>query len=122
MLAVSPILIAILLLRHPWRAWRRRTHAYRLTKDAAHISRTNLLGMPIREDYPITPQMNIELAERSGLTDVYFGRRVIRSETTENGQRRQTTMAAGFELIPDGREVYLQMLELQLEVVQNGRP
>lgn len=119
---LTVMFIPIIIFRHPWRAFRRRKHKYKLTSDAAYIERTNMMGMPVYETYPITPEMNIELVERSGLTDVYFGRRIITTETTDGGTKRYTSVEAGFELIPNGRAVYLKMLELQLEVVKNGRP
>ncbi len=114
--------LPFIIFRHPWRAFRRRKHKYKLTSTAAHIERTNMMGMPVYEIYPITPEMNIQLVERSGLTDVYFGRRIITIETTDSGKKRYNWVEAGFELIPDGRAVYLKMLELQLEVVRHGRP
>lgn len=114
---LTPFLVINMITRHPWRAFRRRKHRYRLTRSTAYIDRTNLLGAPVTDSYPITPEMTIELLERSDNPDVYFGRRVIR-----RSKDHVYSVPAGFELIPDGKAVYLKMLELQLEVVKNGRP
>lgn len=113
-------LVLVMIFRHPWRAFQRRSHRYSLMPTEAIIRRTNLLGMPITETYPITPDMEIKLVEGDGLHDVYFGRRLVSDTRSDSGTRHRIFQRAGFELIPDGREVYLRMLELQLERVKNA--
>ncbi len=89
-----------------WSAYRRRRSWYTLTDRRAFIA----TDLPIRgkrlKSWPITPETSLELVEGPPAT-VNFATEVKR------GEHSTYQVAVGFERIPDGKEVYRMLRDVQ---------
>lgn len=85
---------------------RRRNTWYTLTGSRAFIARRLLLRGRRLDSYPIGPDTKLTLVD-GALGSVHFAAPTRRSET------RTGTVPVGFERIPDAREVYALMRQIQ---------
>ena len=90
-----------------WDVLRRRGTWYTLTNKRAFIA-TDVFGHRTLKDYVIEPDANIVLLEEGGEQTVNFAEYWVRGH---KGQSHRKTV--GFELLPDGREVYGLLREVR---------
>jgi hypothetical protein len=95
-----------LLFQHFWKAYLRTKMHYSLSNQRAFIA-TRFLGKQSLKTYPITPHVSIELQ------DGPFGAVMFASET-KRGKRSSYEVPIGFEMIPNAREVYRKIVQIQM--------
>ena len=107
--------------QHFWMARQRKSTFYTLTDKRAFIAKTSATGTRSLDSYPIDVDTQLKFEEQGGLASIFFASEqvsqarpsFIRINNVPLNTTRTVSRGVGFQLLPDGREVYALMRGVQ---------